>query len=856
MLTYPQELKMSSENPLGYLGAPDASTTVKGISRLATVAETTAGVRTDLATTPAGVAAVAIAGAPDASTTQKGIIEIATNAEAAAGAATDKALVPSNIASLMGSPGAIGGVTPAAGTFTTLTTTSTVLHNGGTFTVGSDNAANNVVLGSGTTARTITIGGSTGAHIVNIGNASAGAVTVDSAAGISLDAATASNFTVTGAADLTLATSAGSLNLTAGQDAADSILISSAAGGIDILATGEAGQDIDIVNTGGSINITATEDVAQAIYIRANAGTSETIQIHADQGTGVASVNVVSDVGGITLSSGLASADAINLSASAGGVDIDGALQVNIASSQNAATAIVITASAGGIDITAPGASAGEDIDIVATGSSVNITSTEDIADAIVLSASAGGIDILATGEAAQDIDIINTGGSINITATENVANAVYIRANGGTSETIRIHSDQGTGAGSVLLLSDDGGITLTATALASADAINLEATAGGIDMDAALQVNIASSQNAVDAIRIVASAGGIDIDAVGAATEDINITNTGGSIVLSATESAVDAIKIEATTGGIDILASGAAAGEDIDIIATGSSVNIQATEAIASAITINASNAAGGIQITAGTGDIAISGTIKEATTEFMTRSGDSITFQASPILQSNANTGVAPTGATGDTNLMLLQEGIIMQQFILGAGQTIIAPRMTTTGLLVSLDLTNTEGVEYNFGVNANSRHAYTIGTSAAFFFQVSLNVADVSGGGPYMIGFRKQEANNATLANYTDYAMIGMNASVSATNISLLTELNAGGQTTTDTTDAWADGTTKTLAVLVSAAGVVTYTIDGVAPSVTAAFTFDSGDVVMPFIRLTHTADAGAVNLISMKAGFQA
>lgn len=848
---------MASDNPLGYLGASDASTTVKGISRLATVAETTAGVRTDLATTPAGVAAVAIAGAPDASTTQKGIIEIATNAEAAAGAATDKALVPSNIASLLGSPGAIGGTTPAAGTFTTLTTTSTVLHNGGTFTVGSDNAANNVVLGSGTTARTITIGGSTGAHIVNIGNASAGAVTIDSAAGISLDSATASNFTVTGAADLTLSTSAGSLNLTAGQDAADSIVISSSAGGIDILATGEAGQDIDIVNTGGSVNITATEDVAQAIYIRANAGTSETIQIHSDQGTGVASVNVVSDVGGITLTSGLASADAINLNASAGGVDIDGALQVNIASSQNAASAIVITASAGGIDITAPGATAGEDIDIVATGSSVNITATEDVADAIVLSASAGGIDILATGAAAQDIDIINTGGSVNITATEDVANAVYIRANGGTSETVRIHSDQGTGAGSVLLLSDDGGITLTATALASADAINLEATAGGIDMDAALQINIATSQSAADALVLTASAGGIDILASGAAAgEDIDIIATGSSVNIQSTESAADSITLTSTAGGIDILATGAAAGEDIDIVATGSSVNIQATEAIASAITINASNAAGGIQITAGTGDIAISGTIKEATTEFVTRSGDSITFQASPILQASANTGAAPTGTTSAVNLMMLQEGIIMEQFILGAGQTIIAPRMTTTGLLVSLDLTITEGAEYNFGVAANSRHAYTIGTSPAFFFQVRMNIADVSGGLPYMIGFRKQEANNATLASYTDYAMIGMNSVVSAANVTLLTELNAGGQTTTDTTDAWADGTALTLAVLVSAAGVVTYTIDGVAPSVTAAFTFDSGDVVMPFIRITHSADAGAVNLISMKAGFQA
>jgi hypothetical protein len=51
---------------------------------------------------------------------------------------------------------------------------------------------------------------------------------------------------------------------------------------------------------------------------------------------------------------------------------------------------------------------------------------------------------------------------------------------------------------------------------LASADAINLEAPAGGIDVDAALQINIASSQAAATAIQLTASdaAGGITLTA------------------------------------------------------------------------------------------------------------------------------------------------------------------------------------------------------------------------------------------------------------------------------------------------------------------------------------------------------
>lgn len=177
------------------------------------------------------------------------------------------------------------------------------------------NQNNNTAINTGTSTGTVTIG-----------NAAAGAIALDTAAGISLDAATASNFTVTG-----------------------------------------AGENLTLSSAGGSVLVSSTEDAALAIRLHANGGTSETIQIHSEQGTGVGSINLLSDVGGITLrATGLASADAINLEAPAGGIDIDGALQVNIASSQAAGTAVVITASnaAGGIDLTTGGGS----IDLSSTG--------------------------------------------------------------------------------------------------------------------------------------------------------------------------------------------------------------------------------------------------------------------------------------------------------------------------------------------------------------------------------------------------------------------------------------------------------------------------------------------------------
>jgi len=99
-------------------------------------------------------------------------------------------------------------------------------------------------------------------------------------------------------------TATGSINISSTENAADGIVLNSSAGGIDIIAAGTSGEDIDITATGSSVNITATEDDAGAIYIRENGGTSGKIKIHADQGTAVDSIQLISDDGGIDLHSG------------------------------------------------------------------------------------------------------------------------------------------------------------------------------------------------------------------------------------------------------------------------------------------------------------------------------------------------------------------------------------------------------------------------------------------------------------------------------------------------------------------------------------------------------------------------
>jgi len=62
------------------------------------------------------------------------------------------------------------------------------------------------------------------------------------------------------------------------------------------------------VSAGGDLILGSTGNTSESIYIHANGGTSETIKIHSDQGTSATSLNIVSDVGGITLSSPTAGA--------------------------------------------------------------------------------------------------------------------------------------------------------------------------------------------------------------------------------------------------------------------------------------------------------------------------------------------------------------------------------------------------------------------------------------------------------------------------------------------------------------------------------------------------------------------
>ena len=219
----------------------------------------------------------------------------------------------------------------------------------------------------------------------------------------------------------------------------------------------------------------------------------------------------------------------------------------------------------------------------------------------------------------------------------------------------------------------------------------------------------------------------------------------------------------------------------------------------------------------------------------------------FDSNPVTSKVG--GGAASGTAQTANAMLFPE-TAFEYAALGT-QTITAPSLTSVGLDIGMDQTDNDGVEITQGITSKSRRAFTIGTSPAFFVRLKFKIEDVSGSDQVGVGFRKTQAYAAAIASYTDKAFIG---SVSG-DIKLNTLLNNADGVVTDTTSNWADGETHELRVDVSATGVVTYQIDGAAPATTAAFTFDSTDVVVPFIWMINDADVvGKVELIEYECGY--
>lgn len=221
----------------------------------------------------------------------------------------------------------------------------------------------------------------------------------------------------------------------------------------------------------------------------------------------------------------------------------------------------------------------------------------------------------------------------------------------------------------------------------------------------------------------------------------------------------------------------------------------------------------------------------------------------FRVAPVCVKKDGAGAA-TGAAGDENVMMIGENMF-EYHIIGT-QTIVSPVLVAAGLNIGMDQADNDGVEITQGILARQKHAYVVGTDRAFYFRVKFTIAVVAGTDDCLVGFRKAEPYQAGPDAYDEWAALN----VIEGNINIETELNAGGTTTTDTTDDWADTEQHTLEVRVDHAGAVTYLIDDAAPTVTAAFSFDSGEVLVPFMLViqANAAQTGALTLQEWECGY--
>lgn len=220
----------------------------------------------------------------------------------------------------------------------------------------------------------------------------------------------------------------------------------------------------------------------------------------------------------------------------------------------------------------------------------------------------------------------------------------------------------------------------------------------------------------------------------------------------------------------------------------------------------------------------------------------------FKTNPVTAKAAG-GVAG-GTAGDINVMLFERNAIA--YSPKGTQTITAPVLTAVGLDIGMDQTDNDGVELGGSAIDRARNTFTIGTSEPFFLSVRFKIEDVSGTDDCAIGFRKTQASQANFDDYTDAATLN----VISGDVFIETILNNAATTSTDTTSNWADTETHTLTVKVAKDGKALYEIDGTAPTTTAAFTFDSGDVVHPFMFMLNAIDlVGKVEIISWECGLQ-
>lgn len=275
--------------------------------------------------------------------------------------------------------------------------------------------------------------------------------------------------------------------------------------------------------TSGNTTINSDTNTSQDIYLHANGGVNETIQLHSDQGTGNDSIYLLSDVGGVRLvSSGYSGTDSISLIANHADGGITFGAGTNGITNTIADGAYTLETGTGNINIGTDATDHNITIGADSGGNALTLVSgTSDMKFTV------GGIfDVNGTG----NITIDSTGGEIGI-GVDNDANNINI-GTGSAERTITLGNS--TDASSVIVDVGTGNLDLGVTGTAHTTRL------GSTNTTSATTI-----QSGTEAMTF--TAGGIfDVNATG----DVTIDSTGGTLGIG---EGADAHNINIGTGAAE---------------------------------------------------------------------------------------------------------------------------------------------------------------------------------------------------------------------------------------------------------------------------------------------------------------
>lgn len=297
--------------------------------------------------------------------------------------------------------------------------------------------------------------------------------------------------------------------------------------------------------------------------------------------------------------------------------DMDKQSSINV----TGADLLFSTTTSGELDMTSAGLTdinAGANLDVDVTGTMDFLSSgtfSIDGTGASNVSATSGNLTMSTITSGSL---VATSAADVDINATTGItADGTTISIDGTDTSNFTV-----TGASKDLTLSSVGGsIGVTATENA-VDAVNIQATTGGVQVNAAGLLNVDAGANAdidVTGSFDMLSTGVFSIDGTGAS----NVSATSGNLTLSTITSgtlvetsaadvdinAATNVTVDTTSGSISLdsqtasnfTVTGAA---DLTLNSTAGSANLQGGEAAADAVKIESTNGAGGIDMNAGTG------------------------------------------------------------------------------------------------------------------------------------------------------------------------------------------------------------------------------------------------------------